>query len=109
MKRLNGYSTEGMHRLITAVVEDSDMDDIPKLLTETRCRIAEEWAGYAKGLKLALAVFDELCLGHYDSEISVRHKVCRERVRQVHERLFELNCMKELKYKLRVMKRDSEC
>ena len=109
MERLNGYSTEGMRRLIMAVVKDSDMDDLSKLLTETRCRVAEEWVGYVKGLKLALAVFDELCLGYYDSEISVRQKVCRERVRQVHERLFELKCMKELKYKLRVMKRDSEC
>lgn len=101
MERLNGYRTDGMRRLIMSWAKQTGVNELSRLLIETRCRIAEEWEGYPKGLKLALVVFDDLHLGYSESEISVRHRVCRERIRQVHERLFTLKCMKELRRKLR--------
>ncbi len=101
MRRLYGYSTKGMRLLVMAIFEDVDMTELQRLALETHYRIAEEWRGYPKGLKLALAVFDDLCSGYYDTQISLRRKVSRERIRQVHDNLADLKCVQEMGEKLK--------
>ena len=60
MKYYMGYSTVGMRRLIVDVIEGSDMTELQRLIVETRCRVAAEWEGYEKGLRMALVVFDDM-------------------------------------------------
>lgn len=101
MRNFKGYNTKGMTRLIMTLVDEMQMPELKKLVIETRCKIAEEWKGYEKGLTQALLVYDYICLGYYDSEIGVKLGICRERVRQIHDQLAELKCVQELKTKLK--------
>ncbi len=87
-------------------------DDILRFTKLVRKEIEETWqkphSRGRSGIEVAVKVFDGLCEGETDSEISRSLKISRERVRQVHERLKELPTVMKMRRELRAMISDKE-
>lgn len=107
MKTFNGMSTEGLQRLMQELYSGVLVNDLDKLVLDTRSRIIREWTGYTPGLKMALKVFDGLCQRDLEVEIARKHTVSRQVVSLTKRNLIKMPCMKEFRRRIKALQRDS--